>query len=443
MESSKYQTKPWKPAPPRRYVFCNANLVDPVSGRVHSGVCVHVADGLVQYVGQAKEPDNSDAAVIDLEGKYLCPGLTDCHVHLAAVPGESDWRDIRQIDTVTSTLRQGYVCESMLHRGFTTVRDCGGATLSLKESIADGLIHGPRLFIAGRYLSQTGGHGDMRGSHQASVPQCCGHATAMSGIIADGVPACLQGARDTLRTGSDFIKIMGSGGVASPTDQVEHVQFTDEEIRAITSVARNANTYVTSHAYTPASIQQAIRNGVTGIEHGNLIDEETAALMAEKGVYLTPTLVTYSTMAKYASDGFLPPESAKKNDQVLARGLQSLRLAADAGVTMCFGTDLLGHLVQAQSLEFGLRAQVLSPLEVLRSATINPAQMMGQESFLGQIKEGFAADLLVLNANPLEDIKILEKPETHILAVMKEGRVYMSRWSQLMPDVKQKTELLE
>lgn len=441
--------KPWKPYAQKTYIFTNVNLIDPVLGAVHSGATVKISGGIIESVqlkaspatGTSSTPDD-DVVTLDLQGKYLCPGLFDAHVHLTAVPGDKTWRDTRELEATVSALRQSYVCQAMLNRGFTSVRDCGGATLALKEAIKDGLIQGPRLFIAGRFLSQTGGHGDFRGSYDTQS-ECCGGGSHFTGIICDGVPQCLQGAREVLRTGSDFIKIMGGGGVASPTDHISHVQYTAEEIRAITTIASNNNTFVTSHAYTPKSIQQAINNGVLGIEHGNLIDKETAELMAEKGVYLTPTLVTYSTMASPKHAGYMPPEAVSKNLEVLEAGLGALKIAADAGVNICYGSDLLGHLGAAQSEEFSIRAQVLSPLAILQSATITPAKMMGQSEFLGQIKPGFSADLLILNSNPLEDITILSKPEAHILAVIKEGRVCLSRWGKLKQEIHHQPVLLE
>jgi imidazolonepropionase-like amidohydrolase len=207
-----------------------------------------------------------------------------------------------------------------------------------------------------------------------------------------------------------------------------------DELKAISEVARNSNTYVTAHAYTPRSIRHAIENGATGIEHGNLIDAETAKLMAERDCFLTPTLITYATMASPEFPGFLPVESEAKNAEVLKAGIRSLQIAAEAGVTICFGTDLLGPLGIAQTKEFGLRAQALNPKAILQSATINPARRFGMEDFLGQIKPKFAADMLILNENPLEDISILDTPEEHVLAVIKDGRVFHSRWSKLEQD---------
>ena len=262
--------------------------------------------------------------------------------------------------------------------------------------------------------------------------ECCGGAAQGVGRVIDGVPDCLKYAREEIREGADFLKIMGGGGVASPTDKIENIQFSDEEIKAIVTVASNAGTYVTSHSYTPKAIQQAISLGVKGIEHGNLIDETTARMMVENEVFLTPTLVTYAAMAMFKE--FLPPASAKKNEEVLKSGLHAIKVAEKAGVTICFGTDLLGDLHFAQTREFKLRRQVQTSKNILRSATVNAARLLRQEDFLGQVAPGFAADLLVLNANPLEDITILDKPEQHILATLKDGRVLASRWSKLSID---------
>lgn len=403
------------------------------------------------------EPELEEAAIhIPCTGKFLSPGLIDAHVHLTSVPGEPDLRAGMAVTPPVSFLRQPFQARAMLERGYTTVRDCGGASLALKEAIAEGVFPGPRLFIAGHGLSQTGGHGDRRGAYDpavggggsssgSSICGCNGGGGLEGGLsqVVDGVPDVLRAAREQLRQGADFLKIMVGGGVASPTDKLSGVQFTAEEIRAAADVAEGAETFVTAHAYTARAIRRAVENGVRGIEHGNFLDPPTARLLAARGVFLTPTLVTYHAMAdpKYAA--FLPAENRAKNEMVLREGLRSLRVAYEAGVTMCLGSDLLSFLGVEQLGEFGLRAQVLEGKEVLKHATVNPAKMLGQEQALGQVREGFVADLLILNANPLDDITVFERPEEHLLAVIKEGRVYNSRWSKLPVDVYPKTRLLE
>lgn len=425
--------KPWHPEPPNDYAFIKANVVDIAAERIFRGYTVIVSDGKIQSVKPTgSEPLRAGCIVVDCQGLFLCPGLFDAHVHFCAVPGFADLSKAFGNDHDVSLLRQPYVAAQMLQRGFTSVRDCGGAQLALKEAIEDGVFAGPRLFLSGHALSQAGGHGDIRGSHDAT--ECCGGHTNGLGRLCNGVRECMTAVREEVRRGADFIKIMGSGGVSTPTDKLEHLQFTEGEIRAMVECANNAGTFVTAHAYTPAAIRHCIDNGCRGIEHGNFVDRETAQVMAQRDVYLTPTLVTYQQMASEKWKGYLPPESQTKNSAVFEAGLGALQIAYEAGVKMCFGTDLLGPLGAAQSEEFGIRARILPSPAVLKSATVTPATMMGQGDQLGQIKEGFLADMLILAKDPLEDVSILDDPEQHVLGVMKEGKVYKSRWPGLKED---------
>jgi imidazolonepropionase-like amidohydrolase len=434
--------KPWTSTAQKRYRLVDCTLIDPKDGAVYEHVTIDLKDGLVHRMSKLSQyPSPGDESlhwtmgdevtIVNLDGKYVIPGLIDCHVHLATPPGEDGLKDTVNQDTNTALLRQPWLARQMLKRGFTTVRDCGGAGLALKEALNEGLYPGPRLFISGHGISQTGGHGDLRSSKDEEFA-CCGGNIKGLGRIADGVEQCLHAAREELRQGADFIKIMVSGGVVSPTDRLTSQQYTPEEIQAFTRVASDAGTYVTAHAYTSSSIQTAIGYGVMGIEHGNLMDEATAKLMATRGAFLTPTLITYATMASKDFQGFLPPSIATKNLQVLDAGLRSLQIADAAGVTMCYGTDLLGPLQTKQTGEFALRKQAgLSALKILQSATVNAARMLRHEDTLGRLKEGYAGDLLILNANPLEDIEVLDKPERHLLVVVSRGRVVESKWSKL------------
>lgn len=425
--------KPWKLDAHTTYTFTNAKLIDPIEERVVENVTIKTSGGKILSIDttESATPSATDGEIaIDLKGKHVCPGLIDCHVHIAVVPGEASLSAYRDMTERISLIRQPWVLKPMLDRGFTSVRDCGGATLAMKEAVEEGVCLGPRLFIAGYALSQTGGHGDMRSSHDQS-PCSCGTVSGISRIV-DGTSECFRVARDELRQGADFIKIMGGGGIASATDKIENLQFSDEEIKAIVTAAKNNGTYVTSHSYTPQAIQQAIRQGVRGIEHGNLLDAETAKLMAETDTFLTPTLITH-VMSKQLN--FLPPVSAAKNEDVLKRGLEAIKIASDAGVTVCFGTDLLGPLHFAQSKEFSVRSQVQTPGQILRSATVNAAKLLMKEDELGQVKEGFYADFVVLDGNPLEDITLLDRSESSILAVIKDGRVVSSKSSDVKVDV--------
>ena len=435
--------KPWSMGPQNKYIFTNANVVDTKKGIIVPHATVTISDGFIDSIESSSKSlaveATSNATVVDLEGKYLCPGLFDCHVHIMATAGDTGAVSSGlSKDAKISLFRQPYLCGQILSRGFTTVRDTGGASLALKEAIEDDVFPGPRLFISNKALSQTGGHGDSRKAHENN---CCPSGDADFAEIADGVPAALLATRTQIRVGADFIKIMVGGGVASPTDKLESTQFTAEEIQAISTAAASAGTYVTAHAYTPKAIRHAIDNGVKGIEHGNMIDEDTAKVMAERGIWLTPTLVTYDAMGSDKYAGFLPPANAKKNRAVLSAGVESLRIAAAAGVKICHGSDLLGPLHAEQNREFSIRAKALSGKQILQSATVIPAEMLGQKDVLGQVKEGFVADLLVLRKNPLEDVSSLDDPENNILSVVKNGRVYSSRWKGLPTDVQQVARL--
>ncbi|KAL3476894.1 hypothetical protein BJX99DRAFT_270233 [Aspergillus californicus] len=431
--ASEAHIKPWLRPSPTPYLLTNATIIDVTTGTLQPNKTVYIQDGKITSITPSPPETLSPGTItIDCTNKYLTPGLFDAHIHFVAVPGFPSLSAAFGNENDISLLRQPYVASQMLHRGFTSVRDCGGAQLAFKQAIEEGVFPGPRLFIAGHALSQSGGHGDIRSAHDHV--QCCNGHTNGLGRICDGVPACMAAVREEVRCGADFIKIMGSGGVSTPTDRLEQVQFTAAEVRAMVECAENAGTYVTAHAYTPKAIMHAIENGVKGIEHGNFITADVARVMAERGIYLTPTLVSYAEMGSERWRGYLPADGQVKNSEVLSAGVASLKIAADAGVTICYGSDLLGPLGLAQTREFALRAQVLSPLAVLQSATVNPARMMGWGERIGQVKEGFLADVLILDRNPLEDVTVFDRPEDCVLGVMKEGRVYKSRWEGLKED---------
>lgn len=416
--------KPWlcKDKPP--ILLQNVNIIDVAAAKVLTGYDMVLQHGLfAEIVPHDNLASRTDAVEIhDYSSRYVCPGLIDAHVHLIAPPGEKDLGGTFNMANDVMLLRQPFYAKDIIKRGFTTVRDCGGATLPLKQAFNEGTFVAPRVFIAGHALSQTGGHGDLRGATD-HTDLCASHGIRGLGRVCDGVAECSKAARDELRCGSDFLKIMTGGGVSSPTDALENVQFEAEEIRAITAAAKKVGKMVTAHAYTPQSVRHAIENGCDGIEHGNLLDPDTVKLMVQKGTWLTPTLITYEALASPEFKGFLPEALREKNDTVRADGLMALKMATEAGVKICYGTDLLGPLTSWQSKEFEIRSQIQAPSVVLQSATVNPAKMLGQQHRLGQVKEGFIADLLILDANPLDDIRILSEPTKHILAVIKDGEI--------------------
>lgn len=405
-------------------LFQGGDLLDVEAGVLRANQQVLVRDGVIAEVsaGAISAPD---AEVVDLGGRVLMPGLIDCHVHATAA-----LVDLGGSASLPPSLVAAYAMRSLaatLHRGFTTVRDAGGADRGLKEVIERGLSVGPRLFIAGRAISQTGGHGDFRARVVGAGPCLCEHTLPSMGIVADGVPAVRKAAREEIRLGADHIKVMAGGGVASPADPISQMQFSTEELEALVDEATRSHLYVMAHVYTPSGIRRAIESGVRTIEHGNLIDEETARLMAERGAYLVPTLITYEALRDHGAELGFPAESLAKLGDVIEHGTRSLEIAKAAGVRMAYGTDLLGELQRFQTEEFRIRSEVLSPAEVIRSATVIGAEVVNMAGRLGRIAPGALADLLAVDGNPLEDLKLLRGEGEHLSLIMKGGQFIKNR----------------
>ncbi len=410
--------------------FENAAVLDPDAGTLQPGLAVLVEDDRIVEVG-SDTLGGPETRRIDLDGRTLMPGLIDAHVH--AVITSMNLAALDQKPATLVALEARAVLERMLRRGFTSVRDAGGADWGLAQAVERGLVEGPRLFYAGRVLSQTGGHGDFR--PRSDGQELCACRVYSNGFshVADGVPAVRRAAREELRRGAHQVKIMASGGVASPTDPVWNVQYSQEEMRAIVEEAQGWRTYAMAHAYTPEAIRRAVEAGVRTIEHGNLIDRDTAASMAERGVFLVPTLVTYYAIEEFGRALGFPEVSLRKLGDVLDAGLGSLEICRDAGVEMGFGTDLLGETHDQQSRELEIRAKVLPAAEILRSATIVNAKILDRSGELGVIAPGAYADLLVVDGNPLEDLSVLGGQGEQLAAVVKGGRFVVDRLDVDLP----------
>ena len=399
-------------------VLSNGLLFDGQSPDLKDGTHVVIEGERIKEVSHGGAVPKGDR-VIDLGGRLLMPGLIDAHVHLIATT--ADLGSIGNDPASLTAMRAGRIAEGMLRRGFTTVRDAGGADWGMAMAIEEGLIAGPRLFYSGRVLSQTGGHGDARPRvYDWQGCQCCLPSAEFT-AIADGVDEGRKAARTELRRGATQIKIMGSGGVASPTDPIWNLQYSEDEIAAAVWEATSWRTYVMAHAYTPEAISRCVRLGVRSIEHGNLIDRATLDLMLEKDAWLVPTLVTYNSLHKYGADYGLPAVSIAKVDDVRVQGLEALAMAFEAGVNIGLGTDLLGGMHKDQSNEFTIRVQVMPALDVLRSATSANARLLNQEGELGLVAPGAYADLIAVDGNPLEDISCLDGQGEAIALIMKGG----------------------
>jgi len=405
------------------YLLTNCRLLDPVAGRLRSGVHVRVGGNTIREVCEGAVPRGT-FETFDLGGRVLMPGLIDCHVHVTGVFGATALQDNRHLP---NSLIQAYAARSlrqMLMSGFTSVRDAGGADMGHRMAVEQRLLTGPRLFVSGRAISQTGGHGDFR--ERVDFPNANHFPPLFGGIgrIADGVDAVRQAARDEIRLGADQIKIMASGGVSSFADPIHFVQFSVAELEAFVEEAENAGTYVMAHAYTAKAVRRAVLAGVRSIEHGNLIDEETAALMAERGAFLVPTL---ATLREPDDPDSYDPVKLVKLRQVMASGTKSLEIARAAGVKMAFGTDLVAEGLHRQTGEFLLRSPVLSALEQVRSATVIGAELVNRPGLLGTIAPGALADLIVVNGNPLDDIAVLAQQGETLAMIIADGEIAKNR----------------
>ena len=399
-------------------LFRNARVLDGSTPEAIEDQDVLVENGVITNVSGARL-STSGAAVIDLAGKTLMPGLIDCHVHVIATIASLG--ENAQLPNSLVALRSAPIMKAMLMRGFTTVRDLGGADIGLKMAIDEGTIIGPRLVICGKALSQTCGHCDFRGPFNNRNVDYYADRVGALGRVVDGVDAVRRAAREEIKGGAEFIKIMANGGVASPTDPIYFYGFSRDEITAAVEEANGAQTYVAAHLYTDDAIRRAVECGVVSIEHGNLIQPDTARFVKEQGAYVVPTNITYDILAKEGAQMGVPPESVAKIEDVRGAGLSALETLADAGVMMAFGTDLLGDMHKYQSDEFPLRAKYLPAMEVIRSATINAAKVVGMEGKLGVVAKDALADLIVVDGDPLNDMTVLTNQGAHMPAIMKDG----------------------
>ena len=383
---------------------------------------VDVSEGVIDAPGAER---------IDVGGRTLMPGLIDLHVH--AYASDVSAAKINLADAPYRTAHAARMLGHALDCGFTTVRDIGGGDWSLSRAIDDRLIRAPRFFYAGKILSMTGGHGDMRemGESEHVSGYCrCDSMNALC-VIADGVDECLKAVREELRRGAHCIKIMGSGGVASPTDPIWMNQYREDEIRAIVDECEERRTYVSAHCHPASAIRRCVEFGVRCIEHGTLMDAETAEYVAEKGAYVVPTLAILFALKEAGAQLGLPPASREKVDVVFEQTLLGLEHMRRAGIKLGFGTDLLGETYVQQCREFTLRSEVFSPLEILRQATSMSAEILMKEDELGCIRPGAYADLIVVDGDPLADISLLAADGANLPLIMRAGEIVKQQFPQV------------
>jgi imidazolonepropionase-like amidohydrolase len=402
-------------------LLTNALLVDCTGDEPRERASVVVEGGRISEVRSGNSiPTARHDTTVDCAGMTLMPGLTDAHVHIGAVDVNILDQHRERPPNLVALMMAG-ILENTIRRGFTTVRDAGGTDWSFKAAVERGIVEGPRLLVSDRPLSQTGGHGDWRRATETQPPEIFCPTAGMRSVVCDGADAVRRAAREQLRLGADQIKVMASGGAMSPADELAATQYTIQELRAAVEEAEAAGTYVMAHAYNDRSVRNCLESGVRSIEHGNLIDEETARLIARSRAYLVPTLVTYEALSDEGKDYGVPESVIRKIDEARALGIRALRYAYEAGVKIASGSDLLGPLQNRKARELAIKTQVMSPMESLMSATKTNAELFGMEKDLGTVEQGKLADLLVVDGNPLEDIAILQNC-SNLKLIMKEGR---------------------
>lgn len=352
--------------------------------------------------------------VVDGAGKWVVPGLIDAHFHAYAV--SMDGLETERGPLSFTALNDAKRLGAALKRGFTTVRDVAGGDIGLQRAIDRGLFPSPRYLFTGPALSQTGGHGDPR-SEMVDICFSSGHMCE----VVDGVDDLRRAVRARFRTGAHAIKIMTSGGVFSLTDPLSIPQYSAEEIRVVADEARRRGSYVTAHCYSVDGVLLSIENGVTCIEHGNLIDSATAKEMAARGTCMVPTLAAYDAMARRGAELGLNATSLAKNDLVLSHGQEACQLALAAGVEIGFGTDLMGELEDDQLRGIALQIEAIGVEQTLHAMTAGNARILG-DSRLGHLGAGAFGDAVVLTGNPIHEPDLLSVEDARF-AVVQKGRV--------------------
>jgi imidazolonepropionase-like amidohydrolase len=399
-------------------VLANACVFDGVSEELRQGCHVVIEGGVIREIA-ADRPDFRDARVVECGGRFLMPGLIDAHFH--AYTPSFDFAGIDRMPPALLASHAARILEGALARGFTSVRDAAGGDIGLWLAIEQGLIRGPRFFFAGRALSQTGGHGDVRRAEEMQPCGCGGYTGALTQVV-DGVEEMRKAVREELRKGAHQIKIFVSGGVLSPTDPLWMPQFTAEEISAAVYETSTRRTYVMAHCHTDEGAVRCVECGVRTVEHGTLIHrDETARLIAARQAFVVPTLSIIDALQRHAEAAKIPRESVAKVKSLGDDAYRAIEVCRRNGVKLGLGTDLGGHAFHPlQGGELELRGRVEKPIEVLRAATSVNAEILQKSGELGRIAPGAFADLLVLDANPLEDLGLFRDPR-RIPVVMKGG----------------------
>ncbi len=400
-------------------VIINGTGSDPVAGSV-----VVEGDRIKEVLPGAAGRIPPDSVTIDCRNQTLLPGLIDGHVHTGAVDANI-MEQQRLYPPSMLVIRTVKVIKESLDQGFTTVRDAGGADAGFREAVRQGLIPGPRMFVCGCALSQTGGHGDFRLPTETRFPSS--DAAGVATQVCDGVEEVRRGAREQLRRGADFIKVMGGGGCMSPSDEIDTSQYSPEELRAAVFEAEAVGAYVAAHVYSSRSIRNCVSAGVRTLEHGNLLDESAAKAIKDAGAILVPTLVTYEMISRMGKSLGIPENNVRKINEARDRGLEALAIARRMGIKIASGSDLLGPMQRYKGMELELKARALGPMAAIVATTKTNAELLKKEKDLGTIEPGKLADMILVQGDPLKDITLFQQYEEKICLIIQGGRVYKNR----------------
>ena len=408
-------------------LFREVRVLDTARGTLGAPTDVLVRGNRIAAIGDGARPTAS-ARVIEGHGRTLMPGLIDVHWHSTFTALSQ--ADLLAPDASPEKLAATVATESArtLLRGFTSVRDAGGPIFELKAAIDAGKMPGPRIWPSGAFVSQTSGHGDLRQPHERSrrlfgKPSMAEEMGAT--FIADGRDEVLTAVRENLRMGASQIKLMAGGGTSSAYDPVDVTQYTFDEMRAAVEAAEDWGTYVTVHAYTVRAVRRAIEAGVKCIEHGQLLDEDTLKLMAERGIWL-------STQTLRASTEDMDPLRREKRKPVIEGQARTIAAAKRSGVRMAWGTDFLFDpaLNVEQNAYILLLREWFTPAEILKMVTHDNAELLALSGLrspyqgrLGVVGAGALADLLLVEGNPLTDLEVVADPERNFVVIVKDGRI--------------------
>ena len=397
-------------------------IYDTNSGKLSSEKTIIISDNVIKSIENGyKEASEDDIKIYDLKSKVVLPGLIDFHVHMESQSGGQD-RYVRrfQDNKADVAFRSSVIAKKTLMSGFTSVRDVGGSgvNISLRNAINNGVIPGPRIFTSGKTIATTGGHGDRTNGFRDDLVDDPGPEQGVVNSIADARKAV----RYRYKNGADLIKITATGGVMSLAKNGQNPQFTEEVIREIVKTADDYGMHVAAHAHGDEGMFRAVNAGVTTIEHGSIMADRTMRLMKEKQTYLVPTISAGEHVAKMAKiPGYYPEIIIPKALEVGVQNKATTKKAYKMGVPIAFGTDAGVFPHGDNAGEFVYMKEIGIPAEYsLNSATITNAKLLNMENLLGQLKEGFYADIIAVDESPLENIATLE----NVIFVMKDGKVY-------------------